>query len=50
MRCYRKFEAYLVNLTYDLNSPYIMRHFEEVDTACLSWERAYILSYILCGM
>ena len=45
MWSFRKFEAYLVNFTNDLNSPDIMHHFREADTTQLTWERSKIWVY-----
>ena len=42
MQSFKKFEAYLLNLTSDLNSPDIMKHFKEVDTTELVWERSNV--------
>ena len=45
IQSFGKFEAYLVNVTNDLNSPDIMRHFSEADTTQLAWERSKICNY-----
>ena len=42
VQSFRKFEAYLVNFTNDLNSPDIMSHFREADTTQPVWERCKI--------
>ena len=39
LQFFRKFEAYLVNFTNDLNSPDIISHFREADTIQLTWDR-----------
>ena len=42
MWSFRKFEAYLVNFTNDLNSPDVIKCFREAHTTQLIWERSKI--------